>query len=78
MVYCGKPSKGCSNCRERKIRVGSIQHCSHTAFALIPLPSYSASLSSPSMTSMNPDKPRTMQARVAYALCLRSLLIGGL
>jgi hypothetical protein len=21
MVYCGKPSKGCSNCRERKIRV---------------------------------------------------------
>lgn len=22
MVYCGKPSKGCSNCRERKIRVG--------------------------------------------------------
>lgn len=24
MVYCGKPSKGCSNCRERKIRVGFI------------------------------------------------------
>lgn len=21
MVYCGKPSKGCSSCRERKIRV---------------------------------------------------------
>lgn len=24
MVYCGKPSKGCSNCRERKIRVSHI------------------------------------------------------
>lgn len=25
MVYCGKPSKGCSNCRERKIRVGLLR-----------------------------------------------------
>lgn len=24
MVYCGKPSKGCSNCRERKIRVSPL------------------------------------------------------
>lgn len=22
MVYCGRPSKGCANCRKRKIRVG--------------------------------------------------------
>jgi hypothetical protein len=26
MVYCGKPSKGCSNCRERKIRVSLIYY----------------------------------------------------
>lgn len=22
MVYCGKPSKGCAECRNRKVRVG--------------------------------------------------------
>lgn len=27
MVYCGKPSKGCSNCRERKIRVSWPSAC---------------------------------------------------
>lgn len=28
MVYCGKPSKGCSSCRERKIRVSvGLQAC---------------------------------------------------
>ncbi|KAM7220764.1 hypothetical protein V8F06_003833 [Rhypophila decipiens] len=26
MVYCGKPSKGCSNCRERKIRCDQREH----------------------------------------------------
>lgn len=32
MVYCGKPSKGCSNCRERKIRVSHILEISSPGF----------------------------------------------
>lgn len=38
MVYCGKPSKGCSNCRERKVRV---------SFYLIPFPLWDATPRSP-------------------------------
>lgn len=33
MVYCGKPSKGCSNCRERKIRVSHILEISSRVFS---------------------------------------------
>lgn len=33
MVYCGKPSKGCSNCRERKIRVSHNFYLSSRLFS---------------------------------------------
>lgn len=39
MVYCGKPSKGCQNCRERKIAVSAeFRNCPLSKEHSIPCP----------------------------------------